>query len=158
MHPMDATQTLAALDLLDGLDVTIGGGWGVDALVGHQTREHDDLDLYLPRSLFPEAVERLAGAGFVEHVDWLPGRLAMLHPDGREIDLHPYDPQADGSGRFETHTGEVFIFPVEAFSSGRVAGRIVACWSVAFQVTAHSGYEPSDKDLHDLALLDRLEG
>lgn len=28
-----------------GADVWVGGGWGIDALVGRQTRQHRDLDL-----------------------------------------------------------------------------------------------------------------
>src|SRR5207237_7001400 len=28
-----------------GIDVWVEGGWGVDALLGEQTRPHDDLDL-----------------------------------------------------------------------------------------------------------------
>jgi Aminoglycoside-2''-adenylyltransferase len=28
-----------------GIKVWIDGGWGVDALLGHQTRKHDDLDV-----------------------------------------------------------------------------------------------------------------
>ena len=42
----DAVTTM--LDALAGFDLWIGGGWGVDALVGHQTRPHDDLGVVLP--------------------------------------------------------------------------------------------------------------
>lgn len=39
------------LDLLSDADVEtwVSGGWGVDALVGRQTRTHRDLDLLVPR-------------------------------------------------------------------------------------------------------------
>jgi lincosamide nucleotidyltransferase A/C/D/E len=47
-HPQ--TELSAVLDVLDVLDgascrVWVGGGWGVDALDGRQTRTHRDLDL-----------------------------------------------------------------------------------------------------------------
>ena len=37
------------LDLFDELDITvwIDGGWGVDALLGEWTREHQDLDIMI---------------------------------------------------------------------------------------------------------------
>jgi lincosamide nucleotidyltransferase A/C/D/E len=48
------------LDILDRLDVAgiewwVDGGWGVDALLGAETRPHDDLDLVVRR----EHIERL---------------------------------------------------------------------------------------------------
>ena len=45
---MGMQTLLAVVGLLeaDGIDVWLDGGWGVDALLGQQTREHDDLDLW----------------------------------------------------------------------------------------------------------------
>ena len=44
---MDAHSLVRVLDRLeqDGIDVWLDGGWGVDALLERETREHDDLDL-----------------------------------------------------------------------------------------------------------------
>ena len=44
---MSAEDVLAVLGALEaaGIPAWIGGGWGIDALVGEQTRRHDDLDL-----------------------------------------------------------------------------------------------------------------
>ena len=46
---MTATAVLEFLDLLEAssIDVCLDGGWGVDALLGEQTREHGDLDVIL---------------------------------------------------------------------------------------------------------------
>ncbi|WP_237283485.1 nucleotidyltransferase domain-containing protein [Streptomyces alfalfae] len=41
------------------LDVWSGGGWGIDALVGEQTRDHRDLDLM--RSDAPAGAGRSGG-------------------------------------------------------------------------------------------------
>ena len=30
-----------------GIEVFLDGGWGVDALLGEQTREHQDIDLFV---------------------------------------------------------------------------------------------------------------
>jgi lincosamide nucleotidyltransferase A/C/D/E len=45
--PMDAAALLEVIDCLEGqgVDVWLDGGWGVDALLERETREHDDLDL-----------------------------------------------------------------------------------------------------------------
>ena len=43
----DATALLGGL-AEHGVDACVGGGWAVDALLGTQTREHADLDLWVP--------------------------------------------------------------------------------------------------------------
>src|SRR2546422_5781430 len=44
---MVASDVVEVLDRLDGagIEASLDGGWGVDALLGEQTRPHDDLDL-----------------------------------------------------------------------------------------------------------------
>ncbi|MEJ7792124.1 MAG: hypothetical protein WKF65_09165 [Gaiellaceae bacterium] len=46
---MSAADVVEVLDVLEAADVAVflDGGWGVDALIGAQTREHDDLDVHL---------------------------------------------------------------------------------------------------------------
>jgi len=52
-----AVLEFQALMELSSLDVCLDGGWGVDALLGEQTREHGDLDIILN----VEDLPRLAG-------------------------------------------------------------------------------------------------
>jgi lincosamide nucleotidyltransferase A/C/D/E len=49
-YVMAAENAVALLRLLDDHDVQVcvGGGWGVDALLGEQTRRHADLDVWVP--------------------------------------------------------------------------------------------------------------
>ena len=51
----------------------IGGGWGIDALVGEQTRPHD-LDIAIPAEEEAKALAFLDGMGFhiEEGQDWRP--------------------------------------------------------------------------------------
>ena len=44
---MPADEVVSIVDMLEGqgLQVWLDGGWGVDALVGRQTRKHEDLDI-----------------------------------------------------------------------------------------------------------------
>ncbi len=50
--PMNSSDVLEVLGLLEavGIPVWIGGGWGVDALVGQETRSHEDVDIAVPAS------------------------------------------------------------------------------------------------------------
>src|SRR5215472_5062822 len=74
-------RVLALMNALDsaGVSAWVAGGWGVDALIGHQTRRHYDLDLVVADA--PENLERmeqvLARDGFRPGVrEFNPG-LAM---------------------------------------------------------------------------------
>ena len=63
MREEDAAELLDAL-AERGIDVRLDGGWGVDALLGRQTREHDDLDLFSERRDEDALVALLRERGF----------------------------------------------------------------------------------------------
>ena len=46
MHAADVVEEIDELELA-GVDVWVQGGWGIDALLGEQTRPHDDLDVII---------------------------------------------------------------------------------------------------------------
>ena len=60
---MDAPSFVAIVDRLEqeGVDVWIDGGWGVDALLGDETRQHDDLGLVAELRHADRIVELLVG-------------------------------------------------------------------------------------------------
>ncbi|MER7666416.1 amino acid transporter [Streptomyces sp. NPDC096193] len=154
----DVLSILAVLRKVD-VDIWIGGGWGIDALVGKQTRPHRDLDLMHRKSQEPAAVTALADAGFVETLDWRPVRFVVTDPQGREIDLHPLDFAADGSAVQASPTPEQpFVYPASSFVTGTILGSTVPCLSPQQQVFFHQGYEPADHDRHDMALLRQAFG
>ena len=158
---MRADDVLAVLAVLRGAgaDVWIGGGWGIDALIGRQTRPHRDLDLMHRRSQEPAVVAALAAAGFVETLDWRPVRFAVTDPQGREVDLHPLVFAADGSAEQASPGPEhPFRYPASCFVTGTILGSVVPCLSAEQQVCFHQGYEPSDHDRHDMAQLRRAFG
>jgi len=144
---------LALLDLLQsvGAAVWVDGGWGVDALIGHQSRPHADLDLSVDTPSLAAVRSVLADEGFVVLRDDLPTALALRHPDGREVDLHPVVPTDDGGGDQALPDGGWWHYPPPA--TGRIDGREVICLSVETQVRAHASYEPDDGDRADMALL-----
>ncbi|ANZ41897.1 amino acid transporter [Lentzea guizhouensis] len=154
---MKAEDVLEILQVLSDVDVWIGGGWGIDALVGMQTRLHGDLDLMHRLDQEPLVVEALARAGFAETLSWRPVRFVVS--DGwREVDLHPLRFAADGSAVQSSLTDEPFRYPADCFVTGTIAGRTVPCLSAAQQVYFHQGYEPRERDLHDMARLRQAFG
>ncbi len=96
----------------------------------------------------------LAALGFALHVDEWPTRFVLRDPDDRRIDFHPVTFGADGAATQELYDGSLCPYPAEGFTGrGTVGGRPVRCLSAAVQVLHHQGYEPQDKDHHDLRLL-----
>ncbi|MFF9064417.1 nucleotidyltransferase domain-containing protein [Streptomyces sp. NPDC014891] len=153
---MSADDVRAVLDLLRraGADVWTGGGWGVDALIGERTRDHHDLDLMHREDQEEAVLTALRAAGFAETLDQRPVRFVMTAPDGREIDLHPLVFAEDGSAvQASPEPGKPFPYPASAFVTGTIEGTPVPCLSAEQQVFFHQGYEPRDRDLHDMARL-----
>src|SRR3982751_249063 len=60
-------DVLCVLDLADraGARLWIDGGWGVDALLGGQTREHGDLDIAVEARHLSAFLTALSGCGFI---------------------------------------------------------------------------------------------
>ena len=155
---MRASDVLAVLDALTqaGCPAWVGGGWGVDALARRQTRPHRDLDLAIPADHEAVALGALAALGFAVETDWRPVRVELAAPGRRWVDLHPVVFDASGHGRQADRDGSHFDYPPGCLTTGTIAGRSVACLSVAQQLRFHAGYEPRAHDQHDLALLANL--
>lgn len=151
---MTATSVVDLLGLFEaaGAFPWVDGGWGVDALLGYQSRPHADLDVVIPESAVPCAREALTVAGFAVLRDWLPTALAMRHEDGREVDLHPITPTQDGGGDQRLFLpGPPFHYDVP--TTGIISGTQVTCVDAATQLRAHTGYEPQPEDQADVAAL-----
>ncbi|MFC7620101.1 nucleotidyltransferase domain-containing protein [Microlunatus sp. GCM10028923] len=158
---MTADGVLGVLELFRGAgaEVWIGGGWGIDALVGRQTRDHRDLDLMHRQEQEPALLAALTEAGFEPGLDWRPIRFVMAHPDGRELDLHPLVFAVDGSAeQASPDPDQPFRYPASCFVTGMINETPVGCLSAEQQVLFHQGYEPADRDLHDMAQLRRAFG
>ena len=131
---------------------------GVDALVGEQTRAHDDLDLIVLDDHALNLRGLLSRHGF-EHARGPEWNFVLSDRRGREVDVHPVRFDEDGNGHFTAEAGEPFVHPASAYSgTGFVAGRRAKCLSAEAQMVNHSeGYVPTDTDFHDMRLLnDRL--
>jgi lincosamide nucleotidyltransferase A/C/D/E len=155
---MRSDEVLAVLDRLEaeGIVAWVDGGWGVDALLERQTRDHSDLDLVIDAAAVPSFRSALLAEGFEIVRDWLPTAIAFASPAGREIDLHPVLFTPDGGGD-QVQLDGVKRFHYAPPTAGRIAGRPVACCSVETQTAAHLGYEPREDDVADMrALADKF--
>ena len=143
-----------------GLRCWVAGGWGVDALLGRQTRVHRDLDLALDvtHTTLDLAVETLEALDYCVETDWWPTRVELAAPCGRWVDLHPVVFDDQGIGWQANLDGlPPFRYPPEAFAEGVITGSGVRCLSIAHQLLFHSGYPPRAHDLADIALLRQLQ-
>jgi lincosamide nucleotidyltransferase A/C/D/E len=153
---MSAGDVAALLWILDGagIEVWLDGGWGVDALVGEQTREHDDLDLVIARSGVSILIEKLGLAGYEVAKGELPTCMVLLDAEGRQVDVDPVEFDDAGDGIYRMEDGRDWPYPARGFAGrGLVAGREVRCLTPEVQVLCHAGYELDETDRADLALL-----
>jgi lincosamide nucleotidyltransferase A/C/D/E len=159
---MDADAVVAILEQLDAaaVPVWLDGGWGVDALLGVQTREHADLDIILGRADVPRLKQALLAIGFQLKPGGTAANFIVADAAGREVDVHAIELDPRGWGFFQLPDGRRWPFPPAAFAGeGRVAGRPVRCLSADAQVQCHAqGYAPSDVDLRDMQRLQERFG
>ena len=98
---MGAPEVHAGLDALAaaGCRAWIGGGWGVDALVGYQTRGHRDLDLAVNADHGAAVLVALGKLGYVIETDWRPVRVEVVAAGRGRVDIHPVTFDEAGDGR-----------------------------------------------------------
>ena len=158
---MDAGSVLSVVATLEhvGVRVWLDGGWGVDALLGEQTRDHDDLDCVIALSDAPIARDALSFLGFAAALDELPTRFVVRDRSDRRVDFHTVTFDAMGDATQQLQDGTYALYPSQGFSGfGHVAGARVACLTAGVQSLHHLGYDPDEKDHHDMRLLaDRFD-
>ncbi len=159
-----------------GVRVWVDGGWGIDALLGEETRPHKDLDTLVAFDDLGTPADVLAGRGFTlkeiwEENRWVayPVRLPLIGGEqlggsavatafvlrdaaSRELDVHALTLDRRGQG-LPAWNADV-IYPAEALMGrGVIAGTAVRCLSSQMQMATHTGYALQAKDHHDLRLL-----
>jgi lincosamide nucleotidyltransferase A/C/D/E len=156
---MEAADVIAVLDLLAdaGVACWLDGGWGVDALVGRQTRPHEDLDLVIAVADAGTAVGALQKVGFAVGEDLRPVSFTMCTQDGRKVDFHPVTWDEHGGGVQAQPNNSSWTYPAEGFRGlGHVAGQPVRCLTADVQILCHGGYPLDAGDLRDLEILRSL--
>jgi lincosamide nucleotidyltransferase A/C/D/E len=154
MSPQDVLEVLDLL-AVPGIPAWVDGGWGVDALLGEQTREHRDLDLAVRSGDESRLRAALARAGLVE-VSAEPHNPVFEDGRGRTVDVHFVDMTVEREGPRGWMVYGDIAYDVGAFEGqGMIGGRRVACTTLLSQLRSHSGYALDQGDLHDVAALHR---
>lgn len=91
---MEETDVVELYELFrsHGLDVVVDGGWGVDALLGNQSRPHSDLDIALPHEQVPLLRRLLADRVYVpvDRPDTTRWNFVLGDTAGRQVDVHSF--------------------------------------------------------------------
>jgi lincosamide nucleotidyltransferase A/C/D/E len=150
----------ALVDLLQlfesaGIEVWLDGGWAVDALLGTQTRPHQDVDIILRVADLPRLREILGSRGFTIRPGGTESNFVLADDSGLEVDVHAIAFDRDGNGVYRMENGSDWIFPAAGFGGrGLVQDVAVRCLSAEAQVLCHAhGYVPTENDLQDMELL-----
>ena len=136
MSSEDAVDLYGALEAR-GMRIWIDGGWAVDALLGEQTRPHEDLDI---------AVERKDLVGLKEYLESLGYRDKARDPEkmwdlvlgddhGHEVEVHAFDLDDEGEIIEESYWDG---YSRDSLSGlGSIDGKIVRCVSLKQLMKTH---------------------
>ena len=150
MNKEDVIDLLKKVDNI-GVDVWITGGWGVDALIGHQSRPHNDIDIFIQKKGAITFVKMLLSNGYSEtKMDYTTDDHTVWHDaSDRVVDLHLFEFVEAETLRFENET-----YPSDIFNgNGKIGDITVRCLTAEAQLQYHQGYEHSEKDIHDVLLI-----
>ena len=149
---MKASDVLELLQLCEenGIEIIIDGGWGVDALLGRQTRTHADLDIALEHKYVPKLRQLLEARGYkdIPRDDTKEYNFVMGDNKGHEIDFHSFTFDAEGNNIFGVK------YPLESLMGvGKIGEHPVKCISPEWMVKFHTGYKLDENDYHDVRVL-----
>ena len=139
------------LALDNDIKLYLDGGWGVDALLGKETRVHNDVDIFIEKRQESLFLMLLKEKDFVEKIYPYTTKYHTVWQDkqGRIIDLHIFEKDIENQIVFE---GEKY--PEDIFDGvGKIGGIEINCIPAKYQVPFHLGYEFDEKDIHDVLLL-----
>lgn len=152
MQSVPSSYVLALYNRLKerGIAVWIDGGWGVDALLGEQTRAHADLDIAVHRDHNARLRRLLESEGYTEEMrdDSSEFMYVMKSPDGECVDIHAFAYDENGGNLY----GVAYPFG-SLTGTGAIDGQAVNCTAPAFMLQFKTWYTPREKDLHDIRAL-----
>lgn len=159
--PMTGERVHETLDALTDAHVEAWcmGGWGVDALLGEQSRTHRDLDLIVDRAHEQTTVEALSRLGYrVWHRSApSPGTWYPASAGGGDGPDEVVAMRDSALRAVEVHFVQLADMELTA-TSGSIAGRRVRCLSLASQQRLYDHYRARTGRPHpNAALLPRAQ-
>ncbi len=139
-----------------GVEVWIDGGWGVDALVGYQTRPHNDIDIFIQKKDAAAFTGMLYSKGYRETpMEYTSeAHTAWCDDYDRIVDLHLFEFEEEGTLRFENE-----IYSSEILTGKGIIGTMsVNCLTAEAQLQYHQGYDYDENDKKDVLLLCKTFG
>ena len=140
--------------------IWIDGGWAVDALIGEQTRPHQDLDIVVQQRDLPVLRQYLETVRFgdIPRDDTRPWNFVVGDDTGRLVDVHAVVFDKAGNGLYGPPEGGV-MYPAGSLAGiGSIGGQPVRCVALEYAVEFRTGYELRPRDCADLeSLRSRLD-
>ncbi|MDR1615633.1 MAG: hypothetical protein LBR98_01230 [Syntrophomonadaceae bacterium] len=116
-----------------GVTVWVDGGWGVDALLGRQTREHDDIDILIEQRNAACFIGELKRAGYAEkRVSCTTPCHSVRVQSGLAVDPH--------LSEFDKAGAALYV------------GETCPAWIPGYQGGFRKGYEHDENDVRDVRL------
>lgn len=149
---------LTVIKILEEASITywIDGGWGIDILVGKQTRTHRDIDIDFDARYTEKLLKILKAHGYEVETDWTPTRIELYNEKLGYLDIHPFIINEDGTSKQADLEGGWYEFEADYFGSAIFEGRTIPCISVKGQKVFHTGYELREVDKHDIKMIENL--
>jgi lincosamide nucleotidyltransferase A/C/D/E len=146
---MISRDVLALYEQTNGAGITIwiDGGWGVDALVGKQSRAHEDFDIVIERKDVPAFRVLLERQAYTEtRVEYArPWNFVLGDVQGREVDVHVIVFDGQGNGLYGP-VEQGMMYPAASLTgTGTIDRHVVRCISAEWMVKFHSGYALTEK-------------
>ncbi len=141
-----------------GVKIWLDGGWGVDALVGHQTRPHSDLDIVIQKKDLPKLMNWFKQNHFfaIQRGDTTAHNFMYGDKLARLIDVHVIEFDDLGNGIYGPKANHQMFPAASLTGKGKVGKTQVNCISSEWVIKFHSGYELRDTDTHDLNLIKNM--
>lgn len=149
MNANDVTEIIKLFKVYR-IEIVIDGGWGVDALLGKQTRPHADLDIAVEHKFVSQIRELLEARGYtdVPRDDTRDCNFVLGDEQGNQIDIHSYTFDETGKHIFGIE------YPLDSLNgSGTINDYPVKCITPEWLVKFHTGYTLDENDYHDVKLL-----
>ncbi|MBN2392291.1 MAG: hypothetical protein JXR84_16300 [Anaerolineae bacterium] len=157
--------------LENNIQVWLVGGWGIDALLGEQTRPHKDLDVIMLVDDVGRMRELLSHDGYEFGYLWEENigtvdahgvetatAFVLQNAEGDEVDAHAMRLDAEGNGIPAWDAEGRILKRQDLAGGGIIAGVTVLCYTPEMQMACHTGYELPDKQVRDLERLHKKFG
>ena len=154
---MAAADVIWVVQLLEHsqIDVWVDGGWGIDALLGEQTRPHEDLDIVVQQMELPKLRRLFSGQGYkdVERPDSQAWNFVLGDQNGHQVDVHAVVFDEKRNGIFGPVENGLMYPAGSLLGNGVIGGYPVRCIAAEYVILFHRNYEPRPKDFLDVTAL-----